>query len=199
MEILFVNHGTSTLSSGITAIATSLTIPAADASKFPTPGANQLFKCHLVRASTGEKEIIHVTTNAAGVFTVVRAQEGTTGLTFVAGDTVALRATRKIFEICYSSAMQNFTPVVAANDLVLNAGFSTVSGNTQINRLSNANFFGGQMVRLVTSGTPTIKHNQAGGGANRAILTKTGADVVMAADKTFQAVYDESANVFREV
>lgn len=199
MELLFANHASSTLTAGISAIATSLTIQSADASKFPSPAANQYFKCHLVRANTGEKEIVHVTANAAGVFTVTRAQEGTTGITFSAGDTVSLRFTKTEAELLYSSAKQNFTSVPAANDLVLNPGFSTVTGNTQINRLANTNFAGGQIVRIVTSGTPTIKHNQAGGGANRPILTKAAADVVMAADKTFQAVFDESANVFREI
>ena len=199
MELLFTNHGGSTLSANITAIATSLTIPAADASKFPSPGANQYFKCHLERKSTGEKEIVHVTANAAGVFTIVRAQEGTTGLTFITGDTVALRFTKTECELLDSASKQNFTPVVAANDMTLTPGFTTVSGNTQINRLTNTNFVGGQRLVIVTSGTPTIKHNQAGAGAARAILTKTAADVVMAADKTFEAVYDESANVFREI
>lgn len=199
MELLFANHAESTLASGISAIATSLTIVAADAAKFPVPIANQYFKCHLVRKSTGEKEIVHVSANAAGVFTVTRAQEGTTGITFITGDIVALRPTKGVLDLCYSSAKQNFASVTAANDMTLLPGFTPVTGNTQINRLANTNFAGGQVARIVTSGTPTIKHNQAGGGANRPIMTKTGADVVMAADKTFQAVYDEVAAVFREI
>ncbi|HEU4901178.1 MAG TPA: hypothetical protein VFT06_00260 [Flavisolibacter sp.] len=55
--------------------------------------------------------------------------------------------------------------VAAANDLTLgNDGNAfTITGNTQINAITTTNWQAGVTVTLVFTGTPTLKHNTAGG------------------------------------
>lgn len=200
-ELLYLNNAESTLLAGILAGDLALTVQAADAAKFPSPGANQVAKVTLVRKNTLEKEIVHCTARAAGVLTILRAQEGTVALSFAAGDIVAQRVTKEMLDRFLQPTKQNFTSVAAANDLAIPAGTGMidVTGNTQINRLVNTGWQGGQLLTIKTSGTPTIKHNQAGGGVNRPIFTKTAADVVMAANKVFSCRYHETDNTFYEV
>jgi hypothetical protein len=99
----FSNNARSVLQSTITDTATSLTIASGAADLFPTanvgtgsiPSANNWFKATIQDVS-GNVEIIYVRTRNAGsaVFSnILRAQEGTTARTFVAGSVVGLRVT----------------------------------------------------------------------------------------------------------
>jgi hypothetical protein len=99
----FSNNARSVLQSTITDTATSLTIASGAADLFPTanvgsgsiPSANNWFKATLQDVS-GNVEIIYVRTRNAGsaIFSnILRAQEGTTARTFVAGSVVGLRVT----------------------------------------------------------------------------------------------------------
>lgn len=74
---LFSNFGKSTLSEAISSSDLEMRIPLADYQLFPEPGANEYFAATLYDG-TQEPEIIHVTTNDAGVWTIQRAKEGTT-------------------------------------------------------------------------------------------------------------------------
>jgi hypothetical protein len=99
----FSNNARSVLQSTITDTATSLTIASGAADLFPTanvgsgsiPSTNNWFKATLQDVN-GNVEIIYVRTRNAGsaVFSnILRAQEGTTARTFVAGSVVGLRVT----------------------------------------------------------------------------------------------------------
>jgi hypothetical protein len=99
----FSNNARSTLANTISDTATSLTVQAGAADLFPTanvgsgsvPSTNNWFKATLQDVS-GNVEIIYVRTRNGGsaVFSnILRAQEGTTARTFVAGTVVGLRVT----------------------------------------------------------------------------------------------------------
>jgi hypothetical protein len=99
----FSNNARSVLQSTITDTATSLTIASGAADLFPTanvgtgsiPSTSNWFKATIQDVS-GNVEIIYVRTRNAGsaVFSnILRAQEGTTARTFVAGSVVGLRVT----------------------------------------------------------------------------------------------------------
>jgi hypothetical protein len=99
----FSNNARSVIQSTITDTATSLTIASGAADLFPTanvgtgsiPSVNNWFKATIQDVS-GNVEIIYVRTRNAGsaVFSnILRAQEGTTARTFVAGSVVGLRVT----------------------------------------------------------------------------------------------------------
>ena len=89
----FANNAVTTLASGITAIATSMTVTSAVA--FPTLTGAQYFYCTLIDAATGLIiEIVKVTAVVASVFTIVRGQDGTTASAYLTGDKVELRLVR---------------------------------------------------------------------------------------------------------
>lgn len=94
MDFLIENNAESTLAAGIAAGDLSLSVQAADAARFPSPGVGQSFYLTLERVNTGAKEIVRCTARAGVVLTIVRAQEGTAALSFVAGDIVSLRITK---------------------------------------------------------------------------------------------------------
>ena len=89
---LFKNNATSTLASGITAIATTLFLSPGDGVKFPSPAANQHFSLTIVDSS-GNIEIVYCSSRTTDTLTISREEEGTTGLPFDAGDVVELRLT----------------------------------------------------------------------------------------------------------
>ena len=89
----FTNNAGTTLASGINASVTSLTVSTGSGALFPTLTGSAYFYCTLQQVSGGGIEIVKVTARSTDTFTIVRAQDGTTGLSFVTGDTVQLRLT----------------------------------------------------------------------------------------------------------
>ena len=87
------NNASSTLASGITDIATSLTLAAGDGNlKFPSLSAGEYFYAYLVK-STGVYEIVKVTARSSDVLTMTRAQQGTSAVAFSTSDVVSARLT----------------------------------------------------------------------------------------------------------
>lgn len=116
MAILFKNNASTKLAYGITAAATSMTVLAETGNLFPAPGANEYFLCTLVD-DLGNKEIVKVTFRNADVFTIVRAQEGTTARAFNANSLVENRLT--------AGALNEVLNVTYASDAEVAAGVET--------------------------------------------------------------------------
>jgi hypothetical protein len=98
---LFANNAKSTLDSSITNVATSLSVVAGHGARFPTITGSDYFLATLCQISGGAEvnfEIVKVTARSTDTFTIVRAQEGTTGLAYNAGDKVELRLTKGTME-----------------------------------------------------------------------------------------------------
>ena len=92
-NVKYANNAVTTLASGITAVATSMTVTSAAA--FPTLTGAQYFYCTLTDAATSLViEIVKVTAVTGSVFTIVRGQDGTTASAYLLGDNVQLRLTR---------------------------------------------------------------------------------------------------------
>ena len=98
--IQFSNNATSALASGITAIATSLTVTTGEGALFPSITPPDYFMVTLVDTS-GNKEIVKVTARSTDTLTIVREQEGTTGRIFATGSVVSNRIT--------AGTLDNFT------------------------------------------------------------------------------------------
>lgn len=94
---LLTNNATSSLASSITNVATSMTVAAGQGAKFPNPGIREYFYVTLSDIAGVNIEIVKVTTRATDVFTIVRGQDGTTGIAFNASDTVELRPIAALF------------------------------------------------------------------------------------------------------
>jgi hypothetical protein len=86
-QLLFANNASTTLSGPITNVATTLSLTAGAGALFPNPSAGQAFTATLTDAATGLlNEIISCTARTVDTLTVVRAQEGTVALSWLAGD-----------------------------------------------------------------------------------------------------------------
>ena len=92
MSILFTNNAATTLASGITNVATSLTVAAGKGALFPTISGSDFFYATLANGSGGV-EIVKVTARSTDTFTIVRGQDGTSGVAWNTGDKVELRVT----------------------------------------------------------------------------------------------------------
>lgn len=68
--------------------------------------------------------------------------------------------------------------VASANDLTLGLDGNTfeITGTTQINAITIANWQNGTLVRLLFTSNPTVKHNTAGGAGTAPILLAGGVD-----------------------
>jgi hypothetical protein len=91
----FSNNALATLASSIGSTATALSVTAGFGALFPALAAGQQFIATLMKAGApATLEIILCTARSGDNFTtIVRAQEGTTALSWSAGDTVALLPT----------------------------------------------------------------------------------------------------------
>ncbi len=87
MELLFANNAVTSLQSNINALATTVVLATGTGALFPEPGDNQAFYMTFLDAATQQtNEIVLVTNRAGDVCTIVRAQQGTSALTWNAGD-----------------------------------------------------------------------------------------------------------------
>ncbi len=95
-EHVVVNNTFLQLSIGLDETETSVSFTAGHGIRLPEIIAPQFMYGDLLRASTGELERVKVTAHASAAdsATIVRAEDGTFALTFVAGDTLAMRIGR---------------------------------------------------------------------------------------------------------
>ena len=87
----FTNNAATTLASGISAVATSLTVATGTGIIFPTLAGSQYFYCTLENTAGTLREIVKVTARSTDTFTIVRAQDNTTVQSWSTGDKVELR------------------------------------------------------------------------------------------------------------
>ena len=92
---LFSNNASAVLTVGVNTTFTTLTLN--DASKFPSPTAGDWFMLALVGLNVNGQEdsweVVKCTGRSVNVLTVVRAQEGTTGIAWGVGTRAELRVT----------------------------------------------------------------------------------------------------------
>jgi len=151
MGIKFANNASSTLAVGISTVATSLTVNTGDGALFPAAGGSDWFYCTLIIAASNTREIVKVTSRTGDVFTITRAQEGTTGTAFSAGDLVRLQLT--------AAALNEFAHVTANNTWTGTNQFNqdiSISGNVGIGTSSP-----GAKLDVYSSGTGTIVKAEA--------------------------------------
>lgn len=166
MPQLFTNNARALLASGITNVATSLTVEAAKADLFPTantgtgavPATTNWFKLTLQDAD-GNVEIVYVRTRSAGsavMSNVLRGQEGTTARAFNAGTVVGLRITGADVEYSIAAA-GNSVQLTGDQTIVGTKTFSSaivasggvagnVTGNVTGNVAGSSGAFSGSVV-----------------------------------------------------
>lgn len=153
MVMKFTNNATTTLASGITSVATSLTVSSGTGTLFPTLSAGDYFFCTLAN-SGGSIEIVKVTARTTDTFTVTRGQDGTTGLAWNAGDKVELRLV--------AASLNDLPKLDETNTFALAQTFNTPiaagSGGTGVanNAASTITISGAYGITITVSGTTAI-------------------------------------------
>jgi microcystin-dependent protein len=91
MYAIYGNNDKTTLAANIVAGSTSLTVATGTGSNFPQPisGTQYVVATLISAANPAIKEIVYITGITGDVFTIQRAQEGTTALSWSAGDAIA--------------------------------------------------------------------------------------------------------------
>lgn len=92
----FSNNAASTLAAPISTVALSMQVANGDGAKFPTLTGDDFFLVTLLKITGNTEnniEIVKCTAKVGDVFTIVRAQEGTTATAYSTGDTVSVRVT----------------------------------------------------------------------------------------------------------
>lgn len=120
MPIKLANNASAHLAAPLNSSDTSVVLAAGEVGNFPSLAAGEWHPMTLVAAS-GQIEVVKVTARAANVLTVVRGQEGTTGLAFIAGDRAELRATAAVFD--------SIQAAIDSGDAALSAGLGAIQGN----------------------------------------------------------------------
>lgn len=115
MTLLYANNAAGTLAAGISSTATSLALNAGQAGLFPAPVAPDSFYATLTDAATRTIiEIVLVTQVAGNVFTIQRAQDGTSARAWSAGDIVSQRT--------IAAELRQFNGIVPIGGIILWSG-----------------------------------------------------------------------------
>jgi hypothetical protein len=101
------NNAYSTLASGISNVATSLTVATGHGARFPavTTASGDYFYATLIDTSN-DLEVVKVTNVSSDTFTIVRAQDGTTARAYSAADRIELRVTAALLSELPSRSIQ---------------------------------------------------------------------------------------------
>lgn len=88
MKLKLTNNAESTLGAPVDAVTTTVLLAPSSGITFPVLGAGEFFPLTLVKVVAGEaaREVVYVTARNVDSCTVMRAQEGTTAITFASGD-----------------------------------------------------------------------------------------------------------------
>ena len=108
----------------------------------------------LINALTGNMEIVQCTARSGDVFTIVRAQEGTTAQSFAVGDAVQLRIT--------AGSLQTFANPTVVNSVAAGTGIgvSSSTGNVTISNTGVTALNAGTGISLSGStGTVTVTNS----------------------------------------
>jgi hypothetical protein len=92
MAIVLKNNAVTTTVGDLSSIGTSLTVASGTGALFPILGTGDYFFATL-QSVTNNFEVIKVTARTDDVMTIVRGQEGTLGIPFLANSRLELRVT----------------------------------------------------------------------------------------------------------
>ena len=143
---LFTNNAATTLASGITNVATTLTVASGQGVLFPSPTGGNYSYITLINAAGTVLEIVKLTARSTDTLTITRGQEGTTASAFSTGDKVELRVTAAGMSDTFANGgVQSATAVAgtgisigsvtttgAATHTITNTGVTSVAAGTGI-------------------------------------------------------------------
>jgi hypothetical protein len=125
MPVLYTNNAVSGLSASITNTVTSFSVTSGHGVKFPAISGADYFYVTLTDIA-GNIEIVKVTGRSTDTFTVVRGQDGTTGLAFSAFDRVELRVTKAVLDDIKADTKSS----LASANVTTALGFTPISASS---------------------------------------------------------------------
>jgi len=136
MTVKFTNDASTTLTSGITASATSLSV--SSAANFPSLSSGEYTYLTLSNATDSQKEIVKCTAISGTTFTVTRGAESTTAQAFSTSDRVQLRITAGLL----GDALDDTTYSHPATHLasMLTGALPAIDGSALLNLPSSSAF-----------------------------------------------------------
>lgn len=149
----FSNNGSSLTASLISAADTQVTLSSGDGAKFPAPTGGNYAMCTLEDVS-GNIEIVKMTGRAGDICTIVRAQEGTTALSFPSGSRFELRVTKGVLDSFVQKDGDSITGIVTMS------GAGKISGGAYENGIVR-----GSPIRGADDGTANEFVVPSGAGA----------------------------------
>ena len=137
MSVLFSNNAATTLSSGISNSATSITV--ADGSVFPTIAGSDYFYLTLEVASDASlKEIVKCTARSGNTLTIARAQDNSTARAFSSSDKAELRLTAAGLNDVAAQADTDTNTTYSIQDGELSQNNFTDADHTKLNNIETA-------------------------------------------------------------
>jgi hypothetical protein len=160
--LVFANNASATLAGAITNTSTTINLQAGEGALFPTLTAGQYFVGTLVDAATGLlNEIVWCTARSGDVLTVARAQEGTTGLAWNAGDFFSnLWTAGQAAEMLQQNQVPSSITYFGVDTGTVNAIIATVSPS--LSSLANGNIFEIQTAYANTSAAVVMNISSTG-------------------------------------
>lgn len=144
--IVWTNNPSSLMASGIAPSDTTVTVTAGQGALFPALSAGQI-AVGTFEDTSGNLEVVHFTARTTDTMTMVRAQEGTTALSFASGSRVELRVTAGVLAT-----------------LLQKTGSDTLSGTTTFSGVlaagSSGSFQGGEIAGSRIRGAPGETDNE---------------------------------------
>ena len=129
MTVKFTNNASTTVGSGLNASATSLTV--ASASSFPSlSGAGDYCYLTIQGSASSNREVVKATALSSNTFTIVRAQDGSSAGSWLAGDIVELRMTAALL----TDVIEEATNHVVGDGGLTEKNF-TAALNTKLNAI----------------------------------------------------------------
>ena len=128
MTVILKNNASGFLATSISATDTSIILSTGTGANFPTLGAGDYFYATFSPTS-GASEIVKCTARSGDTLTVVRAQEGTSALSFAAGSRVELRVTAQSVIDAITDRVSQYDQ--ASEITIVDAGSYYSSGNVE--------------------------------------------------------------------
>jgi len=182
MTIKFTNNATTTLAAGINNSVTSLSVASGTGALFPTLSGSDVFYVTLANLS-GSVEIVKVTARTSDTFTIVRAQDNTTALSWNAGDKVELRPIAATMAAIFPSTdigvtVQGYDAATAKANV--NQSFTKAQRGTPVALTDGAtitpDFSAGNYFSVTLGGNRALANptNQTAGQSGTIVITQDG-------------------------
>ena len=154
---LFTNNAATTLASGITNVATTLTVASGTGALFPSPTGSNYSYVTLINAAGTVLEIVKLTARSTDTLTITRAQEGTTASAFSTGDKVELRVTAAGMTDTFNNGGVQSATVVAGTGISVTSSTTTGAATATVNNTGVTSVAAGTGISVSAStGASTI-------------------------------------------